>query len=100
MGEIIKRFEQKGFKLVALKLKQATKEHLSEHYADLKSKPFFGGLVDYMASGPVVCMVRLPRLSQEAERPLIDPCPYLLLGLAGTRRRQDWPRHARRDQAF
>jgi len=57
VGEIIKRFEQKGFKLVAMKVMQASKEHLQEHYADLSKKPFFGGLVEYMASGPVVPMV-------------------------------------------
>merc|ERR1711944_59589 len=57
VGEIIKRFEAKGFKLVAMKFMQASKEHLEEHYADLKKKPFFPGLVEYMASGPVVPMV-------------------------------------------
>merc|ERR1719221_418089 len=36
---------------------QASREHLEEHYADLKKKPFFPGLVEYMASGPVVPMV-------------------------------------------
>merc|ERR550519_2787120 len=40
IGEIIKRFEQKGFKLVAMKVMQASKEHLEEHYSDLKAKPF------------------------------------------------------------
>merc|ERR1712223_1022821 len=57
VGEIIKRFEAKGFKLVAMKFMQASREHLEEHYADLKKKPFFPGLVKYMASGPVVPMV-------------------------------------------
>merc|ERR1712165_361584 len=57
VGEIIKRFEAKGFKLVAMKFMTASKEHLSTHYADLKKKPFFPGLVEYMASGPVVPMV-------------------------------------------
>jgi len=57
VGEIIKRFEQKGFKLVAMKFMQASEDHLKNHYADLSSKPFFGGLVKYMASGPVVPMV-------------------------------------------
>merc|ERR1712020_809693 len=57
VGEIIKRFEQKGFKLVAMKFMQASEDHLKIHYADLSSKPFFGGLVKYMASGPVVPMV-------------------------------------------
>merc|ERR1711936_765617 len=57
VGDIIKRFEQKGFKLVAMKFMQATVPHLEEHYADLKKRPFFPGLVKYMASGPVVPMV-------------------------------------------
>merc|ERR1712048_617973 len=49
--------EQKGFKLVAMKFTQASKEHLSTHYADLSSKGFFPGLIKYMNSGPVVPMV-------------------------------------------
>ncbi|CAG0903105.1 unnamed protein product [Cyprideis torosa] len=57
VGEITKRFEQKGFKLVAMKMVTASEEHLKKHYADLSSKPFFAGLVSYMASGPVVAMV-------------------------------------------
>ena len=44
---------------VAMKLKQADKELLEKHYEDLKAKPFFPGLVEYMLSGPVVPMVRL-----------------------------------------
>ena len=59
VGEVIKRFEQKGFKLVALKLMQASKEHMEAHYDDLKTKKFFPGLIEYMISGPVACMVRL-----------------------------------------
>ncbi|KAG9123062.1 nucleoside diphosphate kinase [Ceratobasidium sp. 392] len=57
VGEIIARFEKRGFKLVALKLVHATKEHLEKHYADLSDKPFFPGLIKYMASGPVVAIV-------------------------------------------
>ena len=57
IGEIIKRFEQKGYKLVAMKLTQPTKEHMENHYADLKSKKFFPGLITYMTSGPVCAMV-------------------------------------------
>ncbi|KAF9066891.1 nucleoside diphosphate kinase [Rhodocollybia butyracea] len=57
VGEIISRFEKRGFKLVAMKLVHATTEHLEKHYADLKGKPFFPGLIKYMASGPVVAMV-------------------------------------------
>ncbi|XP_043439977.1 nucleoside diphosphate kinase A isoform X1 [Prionailurus bengalensis] len=57
VGEIIKRFEQKGFRLVAMKLIQASEDLLKEHYIDLKDRPFFAGLVKYMQSGPVVAMV-------------------------------------------
>merc|ERR1712088_594621 len=57
VGKIIKRFEQRGFKLVAMKLCKPGKEHLENHYADLKSKPFFAGLVNYMNSGPICAMV-------------------------------------------
>ena len=57
MGEIIKRFEQKGFKLVAMKFTQPTEELLQKHYADLSSKPFFKNLCKFMATSPVCCMV-------------------------------------------
>ncbi|GAA5913659.1 hypothetical protein JCM6882_008712 [Rhodosporidiobolus microsporus] len=57
VGEIISRFEKRGYKLAALKLTRPTRAHLEEHYADLSSKGFFKGLIEYMASGPVVAMV-------------------------------------------
>nr|XP_003217334.3 PREDICTED: nucleoside diphosphate kinase isoform X1 [Anolis carolinensis] len=57
VGEIIKRFEQKGFRMVAMKLLHASEELLKEHYIDLKDKPFYPGLVKYMNSGPIVAMV-------------------------------------------
>lgn len=57
VGEIIKRFEQKGFKLAAMKMQVCSKDHMEEHYKDLAGKGFFAGLVEYMTSGPVVCMV-------------------------------------------
>lgn len=57
VGEIIKRFEAKGYKLVAMKLAQPGEEHMKKHYADLSSKGFFAGLIAYMTSGPVCCMV-------------------------------------------
>jgi len=56
VGEIIKRFEVKGFKLVGLKMMTPSRELLEQHYADLAGKKFFAGLINYMASGPVVCM--------------------------------------------
>eukprot|EP00178_Gracilaria_changii_P016402 TRINITY_DN4679_c0_g1_i1.p2 TRINITY_DN4679_c0_g1~~TRINITY_DN4679_c0_g1_i1.p2 ORF type:complete len:156 (-),score=33.07 TRINITY_DN4679_c0_g1_i1:161-595(-) len=57
VGEIISRFEKKGFKLVAMKQMTCTLEHAKKHYADLSSKPFFEGLCKFLSSGPVVCMV-------------------------------------------
>merc|ERR1712037_322852 len=57
VGKILKRFEQRGFKLVAMKLCMPGKEHLEKHYADLSSKPFFAGSVEYMNSGPICAMV-------------------------------------------
>ncbi len=57
-GEIIGRFERKGFKLRGLKLYQTPKEVAEEHYKDLASKPFYKDLVSYITSGPVVAMVR------------------------------------------
>ncbi|KAK5662959.1 hypothetical protein OQA88_6371 [Cercophora sp. LCS_1] len=62
VGPIISRFENRGFKLVAIKLTTPGKEHLEKHctspsHADLKDKPFFAGLVNYMNSGPIAAMV-------------------------------------------
>merc|ERR1739842_212821 len=57
VGKIIQRFEDKGFKMTAMKMMTASKEHLENHYADLKGKGFFPGLIKYMGSGPVVAMV-------------------------------------------
>nr|AIW62430.1 nucleoside diphosphate kinase [Scytodes thoracica] len=57
IGKIIQRFEEKGFKLVAMKFMQASEELLQKHYADLAGRPFFSGLVKYMQLGPVVPMV-------------------------------------------
>ncbi len=56
-GEIISRFERKGFLLKGLKMYQTPKKVAEEHYKDLASKPFYPALVDYICSGPVVCMV-------------------------------------------
>jgi len=57
VGEIIARFERKGYKMVAMKFMQASQELLKNHYADLAKKPFFPELIRYMSSGPVVPMV-------------------------------------------
>ncbi|KMZ59634.1 Nucleoside-diphosphate kinase [Zostera marina] len=57
VGEIIGRFEKKGFSLKGLKFVNVERDFAEKHYADLSSKPFFGVLVDYIISGPVVAMV-------------------------------------------
>ncbi|KAI8947054.1 nucleoside diphosphate kinase [Xylaria longipes] len=57
VGPIIGRFESRGYKLAAIKLVTPGKAHLEQHYADLKDKPFFAGLVEYMNSGPICAMV-------------------------------------------
>jgi nucleoside-diphosphate kinase len=56
VGEIVKRFEQKGFKLVAIRMMRPGEAHLREHSADLAARSVFPGLVSYMDSGPVVAM--------------------------------------------
>ena len=58
VGEVIGRFERKGYKLVAMKMMSVEKAHAEEHYKDLSSKPFFPKLIEYICSGPVVAMVR------------------------------------------
>lgn len=57
VGEVISRFERKGFYLKGLKLFQCPEDLAKEHYTDLSSKPFYPDLVKYICSGPVVCMV-------------------------------------------
>ena len=57
VGEIIRRFETKGFTLVGLKLMQVSRELAEQHYDVHREKPFFAGLVDFITSGPVVAMV-------------------------------------------
>jgi nucleoside-diphosphate kinase len=57
VGEIIRRFEAKGFTLVGLKLMQASRDLAEQHYAVHKERPFFAGLVEFITSGPLVAMV-------------------------------------------
>lgn len=57
IGEIVSRFEKKGFQLVAAKLMQIPNELAEEHYGEHKERPFFGELVDFITSGPVFAMV-------------------------------------------
>lgn len=57
VGEIVGRLEAKSFKPVAMKLMHIPRELAERHYAEHKGKAFFPGLVDYITSGPVLCMV-------------------------------------------
>ena len=56
-GEVIARFERKGLRIVALKHMQVERELAEEHYAEHREKPFFGDLVEFITSGPLVAMV-------------------------------------------
>lgn len=57
VGEVIRRFENKGFTLVGLKMLQPSRELAEKHYAVHKERPFFQSLVDFITSSPVVAMV-------------------------------------------
>nr|XP_051698125.1 nucleoside diphosphate kinase, mitochondrial isoform X1 [Oryctolagus cuniculus] len=57
VGEVIQRFERRGFRLVGMKMLQVPESVLAEHYQDLQGKPFYPALIRYMSSGPVVAMV-------------------------------------------
>lgn len=57
IGRILSRFEDKGLKLVAAKFIQIPESLAQKHYAVHKGKPFFEGVVKYLASGPVLAMV-------------------------------------------
>ena len=56
-GEIIARFERKGLKIVTLRSLTVTKELAEQHYAEHAERPFFGELVEFITSGPIVAMV-------------------------------------------
>jgi nucleoside-diphosphate kinase len=57
VGDIIRRFETKGFTLVGLKLMNVSRELAETHYGVHRERPFFAGLVDFITSCPVVAMV-------------------------------------------
>lgn len=57
VGEIIRRFENKGFILVGLKMLKPSQELAEKHYEVHKDRPFFAGLVEFITSSPVVAMV-------------------------------------------
>jgi nucleoside-diphosphate kinase len=56
-GEIIARFERKGLRIVALRHMTVDRELAEQHYAEHAERPFFGELVEFITSGPIVAMV-------------------------------------------
>ncbi|MEN8040809.1 MAG: nucleoside-diphosphate kinase [Actinomycetota bacterium] len=56
VGEVVSRFERKGFTLEKMRMLTISEEMAGRHYAEHTEKPFFGELVDFITSGPVVAM--------------------------------------------
>ena len=57
VGEIVRRFEARGLKIVGMKMLQLSDDFAKKHYEAHVGKPFFEGLIKYITSGPVVAMV-------------------------------------------
>jgi nucleoside-diphosphate kinase len=57
VGEIVQRFEKKGYQLVGAKLMNISNDLAEQHYGEHKERPFFGELVNFITSGPVFAMV-------------------------------------------
>lgn len=73
VGELTRRFEQKGLRLVALKAVVAPKDLAEKHYAVHKGKPFYDSLVNFITGGPTVAMVWEGREAVVVGRNLIGP---------------------------
>src|SRR5499427_9487509 len=73
VGTLIQRFEQKGLRLTALKLVQASRDLAEKHYAVHKGKPFYQSLLDFLISGPTVAMVWEGREAVAVARTLMGP---------------------------
>jgi len=70
-GEIIARFERKGLRIAALKHMTLERERAEEHYEEHKERPFFGELVEFITSGPLVAMVLEGHEAVKAARQVI-----------------------------
>lgn len=57
VGRILQRFEEKGLRIAGMKLQQSPRAQVEQHYAVHKERPFYGALVDFMTSGPVIIAV-------------------------------------------
>ena len=70
-GEIIARFERKGLRIAALEQRTLDESTAKQHYAEHEGKPFFGELVDFITSGPLVSMVLEGHEAVKAARQVI-----------------------------
>jgi nucleoside-diphosphate kinase len=70
-GEIIARFERKGLKIVGLRHMTVSRELAEHHYAEHAERPFFGELVDFITSGPIVAMALEGQNAVRAARQVI-----------------------------
>ena len=57
IGEVIRRIEQKGYRIIEMRMFTIDQELAEEHYAEHVERPFFGELVSFITSGPVVAMM-------------------------------------------
>src|SRR5271165_4318260 len=73
VGTLVQRFEQKGLRLVGLKLVQASRELAEKHYAVHKGKPFYESLLTFLTSGPTVAIVWEGREAVAAARLMMGP---------------------------
>lgn len=73
VGAIVHKFEQKGLRLVGLKLLAVSRELAEKHYAVHSGKPFFASLLDFITSGPTVAMVLEGREAVAVVRNLMGP---------------------------
>ncbi len=79
-GEIVARFERKGLRLIALKQMTMARELAERHYAEHVEKPFFGELVSFITSGPLVAMVLEGDRAVDAARQVIGATDPLQAG--------------------
>jgi nucleoside-diphosphate kinase len=71
VGEIVSRLEESGFKIMGMKMVQATDQLLEKHYEEHVDKPFYDGLAEYMKQGPIVAMVLEGVHAQENVRKIV-----------------------------
>ena len=84
-GEIIARFERKGLKIVALRHMTVEQELAERHYAEHAERPFFGELVQFITSGPIVALVLEGEHAVSAARQVIGATDPLQAGSGSIR---------------